>query len=595
MIDEVQDRVERVFNALIQEHMDLLLVLMAERDKEPAEQRVRMDRVVRSLGACVVEEQLTQSGRPVPMIVDDTGVVPMIRLNASLLARVEDEGIRSLFMHPISDMLDLPLTSVALVLQYDDDKQIRNIYHSAVRRLSTKTTRATDVPAVVELRVGMYMHRLRQLARQLGPTTTVLLPPANSFTEALLRWPGGWPEWLDIRTETTISLTRETLENLLGDVEGVPAVETIMEGFWESLDLSPMSFLKQFGRLLRSKREPVSQSFIEHVIEVVAPGQIASIAPMSGWPAFAELQEAWETLCQYEFDSLGHHLHTAREVPVISTLMPPIDTMALRQPDSLPWSYPLVCWSVREVNALRDLLMGFVQAHRAQRSDEDLASLVIEARDDRDEPPLNITAPLKRIDMQVIGTDIAVPEGYDVLMERVYEAVFQRQMTMFCELDETTQRDALNRLRGSYDGFFPKTKEVWGRRLQGWESQPPEEALRRLATSVRTILDCPVLLDPFKSAEVGQLRMMPTFVFVVGLSEHLERVPFRIPLNTLVATSATGAPPLILRMVQAPDAVGEPCTWLCDRKLTMDTLQGQPVQLTLRAVDGSMLRMLAYE
>lgn len=595
MIDEVQDRVERVFNALIQEHMDLLLVLMAERDKQPEEQRVRMDRVVRSLGGCVVEEQLTQSGRPVPMLVDEAGEVPLIRLNASMLARVEDDGVRSLFMHPISDMLDLPLTAVALVLQYDDDKQIRNIYHSAVRRLSTKTTRATEVPAVVELRVSMFMHRLRQLTRQLGPTSTVLLPPANSLTEAVLHWPGGWPEWLDIRTDPTIRLTREAIENLLRDVEGVPATETIMEGFWESLDLSPMSFLKQFGRLLRSKRAPVSQDFMAHVIEVVAPGQLADISPMHKWPAFAELQEAWETLCQYEFDSLGHHLQAEREVPVISTLEPPIDTMALRLPDSLPWSYPLVCWSVREVNALRDLLMGFVQAHRAERSEEDLASLVIESRDDRAEPPLKVTAPLKRIDMQVIGTDIAVPEGYDVLMDRVYESVFQRQLLMFRELDEAEQRDALSRLRGSYDGFFPKTKEVWARRLQGWDTQPPEEALRRLATAARTILDCPVLFDPFKSAEVAQLRMMPTFVFVVGLSEHLERVPFRIPLNTLVATSATGAPPLILRMVQAPDAIDEPCTWLCDRKLTMDTLQGQPVQLTLRAVDGSMLRMLAYE
>lgn len=74
-------------------------------------------------------------------------------------------------------------------------------------------------------------------------------------------------------------------------------------------------------------------------------------------------------------------------------------------------------------------------------------------------------------------------------------------------------------------------------------------------------------------------------------------MPFVVPISCLIMTASTGSPPLRMRFVHVPPAqqASEPCSWSCDRTLTMETMQGHPVQLTMRAVSSNMLRMLAYE
>ena len=197
--------------------------------------------------------------------------------------------------------------------------------------------------------------------------------------------------------------------------------------------------------------------------------------------------------------------------------------------------------------------------------------------------------------LTIIGANIEIDDGYQLMQDRAWMASTQRLMAQFRSLEAADQLSALQRVRGVYDGFFMGTKHVWERRLNGWELDEPIEAFRRMTQTVRDVLACDVFFDPFESPMDASLRMIPTFCFVVALNEHLERVPFKVPISSLIMTAATGSPPLIVRMVDVPGAPLTPCRWMCDRELTMQTMQGHPVQLTLRAVSSNMLRMLAYE
>ena len=249
---------------------------------------------------------------------------------------------------------------------------------------------------------------------------------------------------------------------------------------------------------------------------------------------------------------------------------------------------------MRESNALRDLISGFIQSHRATTLQEDTGDLVL-ADVSGAELALDVTEEPGAVQMEMVGKTISLPEGYDSLNERAYEATLARLVEQFETLDDANKNSVLQRLRGGYDGFFPNTKHVWTRRLQGWKNDPPEVALRRLASAARDVLGCPVFLNPFLDPVDAQINFMPTFCFVVALTAQMESVPFHVPVRSVLMTAATGQPPIRVRMVEVPGTPDVACTWCGDRELMMRTLEGQPVKLTLSSVDGDMLRLVARD
>ena len=595
MAGQVRDRIERAVEELIKKHLDLLILLMAERGASPDIQRARVDMLVRCLTGCQIEDTIFKDGRRIPLSLDTTTTPPMLRLNGELLARVSDEDMFSTFTRPIAAILQVAPINVGLVLQGRDEKRLRDLYHAGRAHLPQQPIRSTSVRSVIERRVLMFAERVRKIIFELSGGVRVQFPSPASFIGWLESLNGNWPEWLDVQLEDFMGQAVDLSNDALSDIPDIPPAPMLLELCWESLDLSPPSFLRHMARELRSREMFMHEQFLKIIAEVMAPGQVETIAHIDQWPSLHELRAAWEKLYLLERATLGHHDHSPQAIPALSVLQSPADSLGLREPEDLPWNYPLASWSVRESNALRDLLQGFIQTHHNRMRDESEAELLLlDAPSPAQEFALDASSPGGVYFVEVVSSTLEVAAGYEELQARAMNAVRRRLQEQLAMHDAAGQLNILHRIRGSYDGFFMGTKGVWERRLQGWQHDTRADALARMSTAVGALLQSPVVFDPFESPETKAIRMMPTFCFVVAVSPHLERVPLSIPINTISMTAATGTPPLRVRIVEVPDQPDQPCRWLCDKELTMDTMQGQPIQLTLGAIEDDSVRWIVY-
>lgn len=600
MTAQLRQRVERIRRDLIQTYMDLFIVLLAERGASVQVQQERVEALVVALLGLKIEGSLFVQGRRVPMIVEMEPGPPQIKLNEELLARVEDEELLFAFGKPIAMILELPSVSIGLVLQGRDEKQLRNLYHAAKSRVSEPTIAATSVGSIVEHRLGLFVKRLARLVERLSQGQRVEVGDHRALATSMIG-AASWAEWDQVAAhpfmDALVEATNQALQKAAPSQ--YPPAATLLELCWESLDLSSQSFMRHVGRALRTQGMAVSYDLLAAIARIVEPEPQAAqeLETMSHWPSMSELEVAWHALYEQELETLGVYYQGPQGQRHISVFEPVRDSLGLREPVELPFDYPLVCWSVREVAALRDLLQGFVQAHHAARAQPKELELLLCV-----EPPagyqyrLSHDQPGVQVELQVIGTTIEVMPGYEQLQARAWLANEANLLSQFHAQPAEKQLSTLKRLRGCYEGFFMHTKPVWERRLQGWELDEPEHAFKRLINGVREILDVPVYLEPFEDPSDEHQRMIPHFCFVVAMSEHVERVPFKVPIQALISTAATGSPPLLVRFINVPGDLSErDCRWLCDRELTMMTMQGHPVQLTLRAVEDNSVRMLAYE
>ena len=599
-------RIEQTIDEILGNHLDLILLLSAEQGTPIGRQLQQADALVRCLLGSDLQPTLFEQGRRIPMRVDTRpgGSLGALVLNAEMISRLGDEDLRALFTRPVAAIMGVAPVHVGLVLQGSDVARVRTLYHGAQRRMDTPVARATQVRAVIERRVTLFATRLRGLIAQLtGGQERIQLPPPHGLIEWLGQREGTWPEWADAMGQPfgaqTERMTERSIER--AGATTTPPAHTLLELCWESLDLSPQSFMKHAARALRAQNLPVTKGLLSAIAHVIAPGRTRQIASIETWPSLTEVQAAWRALVRAEVETLGSAYHGEREVAALSAFDPPKESMGLREPEALPWEYPLVCWSVRETTALRDLLQGFLHDQRlssalhhtidpgfVERDLDGNASKLV-----HDEP---MHTPPERLhtQIQVVGTNIPVPSDYKAITRRVYRAALATMAAQFEALSEAQRLGALRRIRGAYDGFFSNTRHVWERRLQGWQLDDPGEALERLATDVRHVLGCPVLFDPFESPDAEGLRPIPTFCFVVAIADHMERSPFHVPIRLIAATAAPGAPPLRVRLVHVGQDASAPCTWMQDELLTMETMHGQPVQLTLNAIEDDMLRMIGY-
>jgi len=591
--ESVRERVQAICDQIIQRHLDLFLLLLAQKGKPKDVQIDRGDTLVRSLLSFEVADTLFENGRRIPVLVDTEVNPPLIKINAEFVERVADDELLFIFTRPITQILRLPTINVGLVLQGTDEKQLRNLFHGASRKLSNPVASSNAVPAVVERRLMKLGMGTRSLVSKLTAGTMIKLASPRDFLNKLLQMPT-WPEFDDIASEPFIAHTIRVMREALEPVPTkLPPAALLVELMWDSLNLSPSSFLRHAGRMLRTQGHVVTEPLLTEFARVITDGRPSTVLKLENWPAFRELQSAWEKLFALEMRALNDIQLGNPEPPAISALGAPGISLGLREPTALPWSYPLVCWSVRETDALRDLLMGFVQSHRAsQDRSKDLTLDLVFGHDDH---ALDVSSPPRKIRIEMINQDVPSPDGYDMLAERAFDAAMRRLDAQIMSLDHNTRLQALHRIRGAYDGFFSGAKQVWERRLQGWQQDDPHEAIRRLAAEVREVLDCPVFVDPFESPSSTQFRMIPTFCFIVALTSQLDSVPFRIPISSIVMTNAAGTPPMVVRMVEVPDGGNDACVWVGDNELTMRTFEGRPVHQTLSAVDDNMLRLIAIE
>ncbi|MFU8806180.1 MAG: hypothetical protein ACNA8W_20375, partial [Bradymonadaceae bacterium] len=540
-----------------------------------------------------IDPQLVNGGRTVPVLLNMEASPPVLKLHGTLLQHVSDQEILTALARPLATLLHLSSVTVGLVVKERDEKQLTALANQAARQLTTPVAHLTEIEAIVEQRVKLFEERLYQLVYHLADRPLAELNGTEDFIGELIERSSKWPEWLDVEPyDYILEAIRNTVE-VLGDVKGLPAIAVLVELIWESIGLSTQSFLRIAARTLRGGQGEIRRDYILHnLARVTSESGEPVCEALTSWPAFGELADAWVELWKCEQQLVGNR-NANLDVPRVSVYAPPGDVMGLSEPESLPWQFPLLCWTIRERDALRDLLVGLTQALDKTQDSVAPPSVYLDLLDAYDSP-LKMSDDHFNIGLQSLGVDVELPADYDALLLRALRSSYTTTLVQYGSLDEASRQRAFHLLLGAYTGYMPQAKAVWDRRFYKIKEMDRAEAFAALITKIQHVLRLPILFNVFEDPDVdmSMLMPMPAFDMVVALPEGLDQIPIHIPLGAL--KPSLGNAPIRIRVIRVPGDPKAACTWLCDHHLTLTELRTQSPDQMLRAVNNDILRMLVF-
>ncbi|MFW5967790.1 MAG: hypothetical protein ACOCV2_09745, partial [Persicimonas sp.] len=497
MTETTELRIRRLVRELLTVHVDAFATLLAEGGFSIKEQRRRLDAMVRALDNIEIVDSLQEGGRTVPVALDQSADPPTVRLHRKLIDRVDDDAeILAAFRQPVARLLDISPVTAGLVLQCQDERQLKSLARTVQNGASEERVRLTQVPAIVEQRMKLFEARLAALGEEFGKDISPTLEGREKFCSKLSRARRGWPDWSTVARSTFMKAVIGEIEAHLDGLEGVPEAELWAEFCWESLDLSSQSFLRRAAKRLRARGDEldVADALTRLAAVVDDSGRIKP--ELSTWSSYADLWKAWEELFREEQRFLAW-TPGRRPTPDVSVFEPPIKSLGLSEPDSLPWSAPLLSWSLREQNALRDLLHGLRSSLKEMRSVHFVSP--VEVDPDAEEPELNVEAGNAALKIKVIESEHSLPDDFSRLLKRAYNAAHRAMLRQFDRLDASTKQRVLQSLRSAYDGYFQDARQVWSRRFQAWKSWEDRRAFSILSTELRHILGPSYFFDPFET------------------------------------------------------------------------------------------------
>ncbi len=581
-MEEAESRLRRLVRTFVGGYLPPLVGLLADRGIEKLEQATRVDRLVRSLLQACLEPNLTHEGRRVVVEIDEGADPPTVTFNAQFVDSVDSSEAMGLFEKPASDILGISSLLVGIILELEDDDSLNSLANRARRGATSTPVGLAEVPAVVESRLRLLLRRLDRFV-SLFVDELELEADLRTGVEAVVSADETvWPGWESIKSS-------EFVESLLSDLEAhdeleaLPEPETIVELCWESLDLSPQSFLRHAARRLRADRNPELslEAVLRRLAETVEPPDEAIRDEADAWEAFGELGEAWAGLFRAEQRMLDWSV-VRRPTPALSVFEPPRKSLSMNEPSSLPWEMPLLSWSVREQNALRDLLEG----HRKTIANQVDAF----SSGERNFAPEPEEAPFEtdkaREDFEVV-VEASPPELTPKdrrRLDRAAQACWARLVAQFARQSTSDKKRILETLRSAYDGYFEQGAQVWSRRFQAWEQFPPEVALALMTEELTNILGRRAIFEPFYSPNGTKPRQVPTFAFVAAVGESEDVGHIRVPLIALKA--GLDETPALIRALEVPDDAGERCRWIGDRKMTLRHLVELPNETVLRNIQN---------
>lgn len=584
MSESIHERVRRLVREILTVHFELFPILLADKGVGQRKQRVRLDGLARALMDVRADSSLTEGGRPVPFSVDTDASPPLITINERLVAQVDDDEFLYAFHEPVAELLNLSPVTVGLVLQTRDDRQLRSLYSKAMKKLDGQAVRLTTVPAVVEQRIQLFERRVGRAVEAFGESSSVMLEGGDRFVRQLRKAPRGWPDWSVVRKSSFIKGAVATLSEALGCSERAPEPELIGELCWDSLDLSPQSFLRQAAQQLRASDGIDVKPAVVALAEMVEADEEDIPEELESWSTYSAIATAWDELFRSEQRVLSW-TPGRRGTPCISVFEAPVRSLRLNEPESLPWGQPLLSWSVREQNALKDLLTGLKRTLDDQIEDS--------GGSDRDwfDSDASATMDVEPTD-STYGVVILTgrrphPEGYDELMLHAVRANFGRMVEQFEQVDDAEKKRAIGMLRSAYDGFFPDAKDVWKRRFQALGDYPRSEAFGLLVAELRHVLGMNMVFDPFESPNGAEIRQVPTFAVVLAWPEEADDVSVSLPLTSLRYSFQDT--PVRLRLVRTD---GSQAVWLDDLDIMMDTIREYPTEDVLKAVENDSVHLL---
>jgi len=585
---EAEGRLDDVIRTFVADYLPSFLALLCDQGLEPDEQRRLANLLVRSLRSAELAPELRDGGRRVIVGIDEEAEPPEVVFNEQFVEDVDRSEALGLLETPIARILGVTPFRVNLLLQIEDEDTRKSLVIRARRDAENGLAGVSDLPSVVDLRLRVFLDRLRRMGKTYGETLDFEVDRRSAIGSVVKSEAAGWPAWEEVADAGFLCEVLEQLEDSFGGAAANPPSETVAEIIWESLERSSESALRQAAELLRAERsETLDLESTLRTLKSVLGGENGAVPEGAvEWREFREVGEEWRRLFRSERRKLDWS-PVRRQTPELSVFEPPLESLGLDEPESLPWECPLLCWSVREKRALTDLLEG-TRSTADERDDEEteasfefdtFSELQVLERGDEDPEFALRPAPSP-------GTLAGAPVEH---APRAVRSCYGRLFRNFCGISPDDQQSILERLRSSYEGYFGDVQEVWERRFQGWKSLDPPKALRRLTTEIGRVLGPTTLLEAFTEPFGEELRRIPSFVVIAAFDGDDSFANVRIPLVAMRAAFEDS--PTVIRAVEVPEQFEDPCRWLGDEPLSTRDLAEMPSESVLEAVRGDVVQL----
>ena len=583
---QTRARVERFAHETVDVHLPVLVGLMAEDGQSKAEQSKRASRLVALLRGAEVVSSIADGGRPIPLELRKRDGGPQLVVNGEMLATVDNGALASAMADTIADILALSPVASGLVLQTSDETTMRGLAGQLGNRSDADIIALTEIEELVRWRLEMFEERLYAIVDGLGGWLESPVVPRDKFVESIAGLSTRWPQWRQIEDHDYAKAWLGSVDAELERTDWADSTSALCEMLWESVAISPNSALRQAAQTLRSlSTDGDRRRLLEVLADVVGAGDDAVDASLDAWPNLASLMDAWRGLWREEDDVLGARRRIAR-TPEVSVFAPPGESMGFSEPENLPWDQPLLCWTRRERDGLRDLIGGVEESLARQRRQVRVGRLSRAAGDDI-APPVDdcqdqrwyIEAPSRLPDIR---------EGFSEAINIAYASLRAGFSDAFGNLDAASQDRALKLLRAGYSGYLQSTKKIWKRRLANIESNSDERRFDILTTGLADALEWPIFVDVFEEGvDAPALATMPSFTLPAVWLDRTGYAPVWIPIETI--GEAIEQAPIRLRNI-AVDVDDKSVRWLGDHAVEIGELEELKTSSLLRSMhEGTLL------
>lgn len=584
MSKETKTRISAFVRRTIDLHLPLMLGMIAERGGDEATQINRATRLIEVLNSVQLAETLMYAGRPIPVELRAQGRELVI--NQGMLARVDDEGLAGAMARPLARVMELPGSMVGLVLNLSDEQQIRGMISQMAR--NRPVVALTRIESLMRWRLERLEERLSRLmeVRREKPTEEEV-GWREGFVRRLQGEQGAWPRFATVYEEPYLKAWMERVVRSLGSTVRGEGAQMVVEMVWESLVISPHSALRQAAQMLRSLNVEDASGAVLHLLARALGEEGRSVeTSLESWPGLSEVWESWAALNGQEDALIGGW---AGEAPAVSVLEGPQKSMGMTEPVTLPWGWPLLCWSMREREALADLLRGMTQTLERTMAVHRSGRLRSEAFGEQERQSWTVGEGIaqSRWMVQVPSRMPELKEGFERDQVRAFRSTTKGYFDVFQEVMMGDQVLIMNRLKGTYTGFLRQSKEVWRRRLRADPDAMPEEVFAMYLLGLARATGWAVFVDGFEGGAMSsRMAPMPGFTLLATWTTGAEFAPVWLPVEAI--GEAWGQAPVRIRNV-AVDKDGS-TRWLGDHPFEMSEFRTLSMEGVLRGIhDGALL------
>jgi hypothetical protein len=577
----LKERIENAAAVILDTHLELIALLIAQTSRSEEEQRECLDNTISILLNCEVVDTIFENGRRLPARLIETPR-PHIQLNGELLGRVSDDQLALALSRVVADHLSISSMTLALALRAQDEPLLLQLTSRTARSLDSDVVNVLSVPNHLGRRLEQFRRRLTYVAKTRGGDRDSCTFDAADRGALLERLKGAkrWPDWMDVSDLDFAAKARELLKTAETEPDAGTSGVALEELVWSSLGVSPQTFLRQAGQSIRSAKTTNPQEILELLFGML--GDISLERDISSWDSLREVSQSLAQLEGAEQALFGGFQCT--QSATASVVDPPATWLGLSE-SGLPLEWPLLCWTLREQNALRDLIRGCVRmlpggndaefSFPPTKPSEEFNAL-------NREEPANVQI---RLSSRRHATTPADPRE----IEAGWSAAYHDIINHYEVLSDDQKVVVMEELQDFYTVRFPFATQVWERRFSHVKNSMSQQAFGKVVGMLRSLLGVPALVDPFSGPDNTAARVPSAVIVVPAPRSGTHTTFFQIPISLIWSTR--GGESLRMRVTTTEGAGAGQVRWLLDRGLHFDQLQDQGLDKIADAIESGSLFM----